>query len=141
MMRRFSLLLFAVCPAPVLAAASGAAPGVDGAAQAARVLGVLVLVVGLIFGLAALLRRHGGMQRRLPGAISVLSVASIGARERLLLVEVGGRQLLLGAAPGRIQTLLVLDEPVAPVEGAPGAPGFAAQLRTALGGMKGSGKP
>ena len=141
-MLRFLLLLLAACPAPVLAAASAPAPGVDGAAQAARVLGVLVLVIGLILGLAAVLRRHGGVaQKRVPGAISVLSATSIGARERLLLVEVGGQQVLLGAAPGRIQTLLVLDEPVAGVEQVQGAPGFAAQLRAALGGARGGPRP
>ncbi len=36
----------------------------------------------------------------------------MGPRERVVLVQVGKQQLLLGVAPGRIQTLHVLDEPV-----------------------------
>jgi flagellar protein FliO/FliZ len=36
----------------------------------------------------------------------------MGARERLVLVQVGSTQLLLGVAPGRISLLHQLDEPV-----------------------------
>ena len=46
-----------------------------------------------------------------------------------MLVQVGDKQLLLGVAPGRVQTLYVLDRPVessTPPMGAPG--GFAEKL-------------
>lgn len=134
---RLVLLLLVAAPGSALAAAMPSAPGAGGAAQAARVLAVLVLVLGLILMLAALLRRHGGMQRQLPGAIRVLAVTPLGARERLLLVQVGTQQLLLGASPGRIQTLLVLDEPLAPVEIGGGSPDFASQLRSLTGVLRG----
>src|SRR5690606_8975140 len=44
--------------------------------------------------------------------IRVISLYPLGPRDRLALVEVGGRQLLLGISPGRITTLHVLEEPV-----------------------------
>ncbi|MBT8429393.1 MAG: flagellar biosynthetic protein FliO, partial [Gammaproteobacteria bacterium] len=35
---------------------------------------------------------------------------SLGAREKAVLLSVEGRRLLVGIAPGRVQTLLVLDD-------------------------------
>ena len=37
----------------------------------------------------------------------------MGQRERILLVEVGGEQLVVGVAPGRVELLHHLAEPVA----------------------------
>jgi len=36
----------------------------------------------------------------------------MGTRERVVLLQVGETQLLLGVAPGRVQTLHVLDKPL-----------------------------
>ena len=35
---------------------------------------------------------------------------SLGAREKAVLLSVEGKRLLVGIAPGRVQTLLVLDD-------------------------------
>lgn len=128
------LLAAVLLPAAVLAAEPQSAPGIAGAGQVARMIGGLLVMVVVIVGLAALLKRFNGLQRGGPGAIRVVSTASIGARERLLLVEVGGQQLLVGAAPGRIQALMVLDEPVTVAPGAAHTAegGFAARLRDAV---------
>lgn len=134
MKRVLALVCLLLLPVIALGAGSQPAPGFAGAGQVGKMMAGLLLMIALIVGLAAVLKRVNGLQRSLPGAIRVVSATSIGARERLLLVEVGGRQLLVGAAPGRLQTLLVLDEPVAappPVHGE--ANGFAARLRDALG--------
>ncbi|WP_336366937.1 flagellar biosynthetic protein FliO [Marinobacter sp. C2H3] len=72
----------------------------------------LVAVVALIYGCAWLVRRMSGMSGGNSGAIRVVSVLAIGARERLALVEVGGQQILLGITPSAIRTLHVFDEPV-----------------------------
>jgi flagellar protein FliO/FliZ len=88
----------------------------------------LMLVLGVLGGLFVLLKRllaRGGAG----GAIRVLAAQSLGTRERAVLVEVAGRQVLIGVAPGRVQTLLVLD-------GTPGVTGeapFAAALDAARG--------
>jgi hypothetical protein len=47
-----------------------------------------------------------------PGAIEILADVAVGAKERAVLVQVGRQQLLLGVAPGRVNTLHVLTEPV-----------------------------
>lgn len=121
-------------PAVAFGTEPQAAPGFAGAGQVGRMIAGLLLMIVIIIGLAALLRRVNGMGRNLPGAIRVVSVASIGARERLMLVEVGGRQLLVGTAPGRVQTLLVLDQPIAVPQSTPHRPtgGFAERLRDVL---------
>lgn len=72
----------------------------------------LLLVLLLIGGLAWLLRRVNGLQAAAGSAIRVLAAASVGHRERVVLVQVGEQQLLLGVAPGRVQTLHVLEQPV-----------------------------
>jgi flagellar protein FliO/FliZ len=135
-MKRTLVLIALLLPLPAVAfgAEPSAPPGFAGAGQVGRMIAGLLVMIAIIIGLAALLRRVNGMGRNLPGAIRVVSVASIGARERLMLVEVGGRQLLVGTAPGRVQTLLVLDQPVAVPHSALDHPtgGFADRLRDAL---------
>lgn len=134
MARLLSLFALLLLPLAAFGADPQAAPGFAGAGQVGKMIAGLLFMIVVIIGLAALLKRVNGLQRSLPGAIKVVSVASVGARERLMLVEVGGRQLLVGAAPGRLQTLLVLDEPVAAPQPRVGdqAGGFAQRLREAL---------
>lgn len=87
-------------------AAELAPPGLGGAGVAQMLLG-LGLVLALILGAAWLLRRFaplrgiGGEVIRLRGGLA------LGARERLVLVEVDNVRLLVGVAPGRVQTLYV----------------------------------
>jgi flagellar protein FliO/FliZ len=80
-----------------------------GGELAQMVLGLLLILV-LIAGAAWLLRRflplRGG-----EGAIKVLGGLALGARERLVLVQVEEVRLLLGIAPGQVQTLHVLAGP------------------------------
>ncbi|MEY6431916.1 flagellar biosynthetic protein FliO [Thioalkalicoccus limnaeus] len=71
---------------------------------------VLMLVVAILLVLAWVVRRLQGLQAG--GALNprVLGVLSIGVRERILLVEAGGKRLLVGASPGGLRTLLVFDD-------------------------------
>lgn len=67
---------------------------------------------------AAAIVLFGWILRRLPGnihadqAIAILAVRAIGARERIVLIQVGGEQLLLGVAPSGIHRLHRLQRPV-----------------------------
>lgn len=40
----------------------------------------------------------------------VISALSVGTREKIVLVQVGEKQLLLGVAPGSINKILVLED-------------------------------
>lgn len=114
-----------------------AGAGID-AAYVAQLLVGLILVIAAILFLAFLMRRVGGMQSRLGSEFRVLGGISLGSRERMVLVQVGERQLLVGVAPGRVQALHVLEDPIR-VEGRGAQEGaartdsaFAGRLRAAL---------
>ncbi len=94
-------------------------------------LGMLV-VLGLILALAWLLKRSGRFQAAAGGGLRVLGGLSMGARERVVLIQAGETQLLLGVAPGRVQTLHVLEQPLAAGDALPGG-GFAEQLARVIG--------
>lgn len=72
----------------------------------------LILVLGLILGLAWLLRRLPGHGQSAGGGLRAIASLSIGAKERLLVVEVGGEQLLIGVSPGGVSLLHKLPQPL-----------------------------
>jgi flagellar protein FliO/FliZ len=72
--------------------------------------GGLLLILLLIFGLSWLVRRFGRLPMASKADLSILGGVSLGPRERAVLLQVGGTKLLVGVAPGRVQTLHVLGE-------------------------------
>lgn len=127
------------CYAGPGAATGNAAPAIGQAGEplaAANMLQLtltLLLVLALFFALAWLLRRFRPGQITAGGQMKVIAGLSVGARERILLVEVGETQLLIGVSPGRVQTLHVLDQPLdAGVAASSDGQGFAQRLQTAL---------
>lgn len=72
----------------------------------------LVLILLLIFALAWLARRMGQGGMLTNSHIKVMAAMPLGTRERLLVVDVGGQQLLLGITATQINTLHVFSEPV-----------------------------
>ena len=101
----------------------------------------LLLVIGLIFVLAWAVKRMQQMGPRSGQAIKLVASQVLGPRDRLLLVQVGGEQILLGISAGRITPLHVLKEPVpvAATEAAP--PEFAQRLMELLGKDQKDDKP
>ena len=45
-------------------------------------------------------------------SLKILGGISMGSRERVVLLQVGEEQLLIGVSPGRINTLHVLETPI-----------------------------
>ncbi|MCE5982466.1 flagellar biosynthetic protein FliO [Pseudomonas wadenswilerensis] len=113
--------------APV--AASGSAAG-----QLTQLVLGLLLVLGLIFLLAWLLRR---VQNAAPGSaqvIEILGSRSLGPRDRLLLIQVGKEQILIGHSPGTIEALHVMAEPIeVPASARQATPEFAQRLMELMG--------
>ena len=119
-----------------------AAPGavasipVSGVAGVGQVTLALCIVLGAIFLCAWLTRRMRNLGSGRLGAVSVVAEVRLGPKERAVLLQVGTTQLLVGVAPGQINALHVLAEPVAaqtpptpPIDGA----SFKALLRRSLG--------
>jgi flagellar protein FliO/FliZ len=114
-------------------APTGAAPGNLGGQVLQMVLGLLA-VLGLIFVMAWLLRRVQGATPQRGQVIEILGSRTIGPRDRLLLVQVGKAQILLGHSPGTIEALHVLDEPVeVPASARQATPEFAQRLMELMG--------
>ena len=69
-------------------------------------------VLAALWGLALLLRRVG-QPRGLPNGanLRVLGAASVGPRERVVLVELAGTWLVVGVAPGNVRALHALPRP------------------------------
>jgi flagellar protein FliO/FliZ len=73
--------------------------------------GLIVVIVAIIVMLW-LLKRLGGVATAGNKQIRILGGISLGAREKLVVVQVGDEQLVLGVAPGSVQTLHTLKEPL-----------------------------
>ncbi len=70
----------------------------------------LFVVLAAIFICAWLLRKLSGFSSLAGGTLRVLGGISLGGREKVVLLQVEGKQLLLGVAPGSIQMLCVFEK-------------------------------
>jgi flagellar protein FliO/FliZ len=75
----------------------------------AQILVSFLVVIGFIFFMAWLMRRSGRFGYGSGQVIKIISSMSLGMREKILVIEVGGANIVVGVAPGQIRTLHVLD--------------------------------
>ncbi|WP_026278637.1 MULTISPECIES: flagellar biosynthetic protein FliO [unclassified Thioalkalivibrio] len=122
---------------PALALAEESGGGISAAAHLTQMIGGLVIVIIAIVVLGWILRRTQGGLSRGSQAIELVAVRSVGTRERLMLVQVGEEQVLIGVAPSGMRTLHTMREPVA-VEEASTAD-FSSALRRAVSGRRETG--
>ncbi|MCF6234857.1 MAG: flagellar biosynthetic protein FliO [Gammaproteobacteria bacterium] len=76
------------------------------------VIGSLFLIVILILVAAWLFKRFGQLQSIPHNELKMLASLSTGQRERIVLLQVGGKQLLVGVTQGSIRTLYELENPI-----------------------------
>ncbi len=93
-----------------------------------QVLFGLIFILLLIAGAAFALRRFARFQIGSGSELRILGGLPVGGRERIVLLQVGEAQLLVGVAPGRVQTLYVLEKPLPLANAAVPAQGFAQRL-------------
>ena len=72
----------------------------------------LLLVLAAVFAAGWLMRKVRGFGRLQSDGVTILADLPLGAKERAVLLQVGSQQVLIGVAPGRVNTLHVLSEPV-----------------------------
>lgn len=111
-MNRSSVCLPAAAAALLPGAAFAAAPGPDAGSLVQVVLGLLAVVVAVLL-LARFLPRLQGVRPGGRGQLRVVDSLPLGQKERIVLVEVGDRQLLIGVTAAQVCTLHALDEPLA----------------------------
>ena len=119
-----ALSLFLLLP---LATPAVAAEAIDPLAPSYLVKLVisLLLVLILMFALVWAIKRFGRLDARAGNyPMQVLTQMSIGPRERILLVAVGDRQMLVGVSQGAIESLGWVEPPLDPVKREGGHPSF-----------------
>lgn len=93
----------APAPANVLA---GQAPSAAGSLL--QTILSLGFVIALLVGLAWLLKRFGPKHITGGTTVKLVGALSVGARERILVVEVGEQWIVVGASPGRMNALATM---------------------------------
>lgn len=105
--------LFAVAETVTTAVAATPTPQGNGvnAMTIMNVFGSLIIVLGLLFGLAWLYKK---LAIKLPGSshIKIVSSVMLGPRERILVIEVQGKQRVLGVTSQQISMLFELEQPL-----------------------------
>jgi flagellar protein FliO/FliZ len=86
-------------------AASAATATADLGASALQMFFGLVLVLALLLGALWLLKRIGAPRGPVAGLLRVVAGVAVGARERVVILELGNSWLVLGVAPGQVTTL------------------------------------
>jgi len=96
----------------------------------------LALVIAVIVVAGLLLKRMGNISGAGSGAIKVVSVLSVGTKERIALLQVGEEQLLVGVTASQITPLHHLKEPIPEGSGGDGQSEFAKKLANFLPGKQ-----
>ena len=112
---RFLLALFALMTVP--AVAQEAVPAVSPSSMFTgdyllQVIGSFVVVILLLVGVLVLLRRFNGVSSQMSGNMRVVSSVGVGQRERVVLLQVGEEQILVGVGPGNVRKIHAFDDPV-----------------------------
>lgn len=74
-----------------------------------KMIAGLLLVLTIIGAIAWVLKRYAYHATNTAGTIKIIASAGVGQRERIVLVEIENTRLVLGVAPGRVNTLHCID--------------------------------
>lgn len=105
-------------PATVKAPTPNPAPAQGGLGSGVSQTNPLTVLLGLgfilllIFASAWLMRRMGGMNFSGQSGLKILTGLSVGPREKVLLLEAGDKQILIGVASGSVSHLQTFDQPI-----------------------------
>lgn len=83
--------------------AYAASPGPTGSGL--QLLFGLVVVLGLLMGIAWWIKRFGPVPGASTSTARVVGGVSVGTRERVMVVEVGDQWIVIGVAPGSVNAL------------------------------------
>lgn len=111
----------------------------DAAGSTLTMLLGLAVVLAALYGSLLLLKKVQQKTGTAQARVQVIGATAIGPRERIVLVEIAERVLVLGVAPGRITRLDSLDSsavPRTPPSPAPTLNDFQAKLAEVLKGVR-----
>lgn len=101
-----------------------------------QILMSLVFILLVIFAGAWMLKRFGKVNGLVSNNMRVLGNMAVGQRERVLLLEIGKEQLLIGVTASKISLLHELKEPIKVEESTPMNSAFAQKLQEAIANRK-----
>lgn len=129
-MRYLAILFALVAEAPLAQDEKSAAVPLEPVSSLylVKLTGGLVAIVAIIFLLAWAVKKFNLNQQAGNGLLRIVAGISIGTRDRIVLLQVGEEQILLGLSPGRIEKLHTLAEPLKSAQGRPAAGAFASRL-------------
>lgn len=116
-----SILLFWLCSEQVVAETSSVvsastSKSISPFTNWPVVLIVLLGMIGFIFTLAWFVKRFGGMNFTGNRELKVVTSISLGAKERVALIDIKGKQFLIGVTTQQISHLHSFDEAVIPLD-------------------------
>lgn len=112
---------------------AGSGDALLGMAALGKTAAALAFVIALILVCTVLLKRFNKRQTRHGAHLEVISSTAVGARERVVIVELDGTWLVLGVGSGRINKLHERPAPArTPHSAEPPATGFSARFAQAL---------
>ena len=91
----------------------GNAPQLLSAGYLMQVIGSLAIVFGAVVLMAIIVKRMNRSPSTGRASLSVMGSTNVGTREKVVLINAAGQQILVGVAPGNVRTLHVFDEPPA----------------------------
>lgn len=128
-----ALAVFAALAAPAAAWAQSG-DGVVPSGQVVKLMAGLAVIVAAIVLLSFVAKRMGGSWAGGAHAdFRVLSSLALGPRERVVLLQAGDQQLLVGVAPGSVRMLHEFDTPILQAPVTPNGGSFQQRLRDAFG--------
>ena len=111
---QLSLVMWLCIPAAQSADQLGVNPPINllSGSHLTQTLLAMIAVIALIIALAWFARRFLHASGGKHGNFNVIGALSLGPRERIVLVQVGDQQVLLGVTPGHIRNISTLATPI-----------------------------
>lgn len=121
-----------VASAPAVAAATSSAPSATGSVF--TMLFGLIAVLALMAAIAWLFKRSGLTPGGGGNAVAkIIGGVSVGSRERVMVIEVADQWIVVGVAPGRVNTLATMPrQEHTPAAGPAAAGNFSAWLKQTI---------
>lgn len=88
------------------------APPINNNVSLIKTFGGLIMVLGMIFLMAKIGKKFHPSINAPDRALKIVSILSLGTKEKVALIQVGSKQLLVGVTPQSINMLLDIAEPI-----------------------------
>ncbi len=108
-------------------------PAIGSGEVLSTMLSIAVIIAAILF-LGWLYSRSKFNSNNGSNAIAIVAARSLGPKDRLIVVDVGKTQLLLGLTASGMQTLHTFESPVIEESNAVAAVGFAERLKASMTG-------